>query len=481
MFFGLLRDPIAFDPHINYGASSSSLQGNVYDTLVEYAVDGSLTGALAEGWEASSDGLEYTFTLRQGVTYHDGATFESEDVIATFDRIMDEATGATRRPQLLNVAAYTADDDYTVTLSMTQPFATLLAVLATPETVIADKDWLESGVDPTQNMNGTGPFMLDEFEPNVRFVLVKNPNYWKPGLPYLDRIEQVPIPDDAARVNAIRSGEINFVEYVPWQNMAELNDDANYTLYQGFDLYNIVRLNPQRPPLDNKLVRQALNFAIDREAVIAVAFGGQGEEMTVGLFQTVSPWYNQELHGHWTYDPDRAMELLAEAGVDPTTVTLDFVVATISVHSDTAQVVAQYLQELGFGINIIQQDVPALTERRTTGDYQMMQDGLSLSYPDPDSYSTYFAIGGAAHARGVGYENETLDALLAQGRAEVDRDARQAIYLEFERELLEDAPWIFVLFRPQAEASVVTMKGYVRIPGIGLNTEAYMEYVWIDE
>jgi peptide/nickel transport system substrate-binding protein len=300
-------------------------------------------------------------------------------------------------------------------------------------------------------------------------------------LPYLDRIEQVPIPDDNARVNAIRSGEINFVEYVPWQNMAELDSDPKFTLYQGFDLYNIVRLNPQRPPLDNKLVRQALNFAIDREAVIDVAFGGQGEPMTVGLFQKISPWYNEELEGHWTYDPDRAGALLDEAGVDPTTVTLDFAVATISVHSDTGQVVAQYLQELGFGINIIQQDVPTLTERRTTGDYQMMQDGLSLSYPDPDAYSTYFAIGGAAHARGVNYENPVLDELLARGRSTIDREERQQIYLEFERELLEDAPWIFILFRPQAEASITAVKGYTRIPGIGLNSEAYLEYVWIDE
>lgn len=479
--FGLLRDPIGFDPHIAYGASSSSLQGNVYDLLVEYDLDGNLAGSLAEQWEISDDGLEYILNLRQGVTFHNGSEFTADDVIANFDRVLDEANSLARRTELANMESYEATDESTVTITMSNPYATLLSVFATPQMGIASKEWLESGVDPAREMNGTGPFMLDSFEPEVRYVLVKNPNYWKQGLPYLDEIEQLPIPDDNARMNALRSGEINFVEYVPWQNMAEIEQDSNYTLYKGFDTYNIVRLNPNRPPLDSELVRQALNYAIDREAVIAVAFGGEGQPITSGLFPKDSPWYQPDLEGHWSYDPERARELLAEAGVDPSTVTLDFAVATISVHSDTAQVVAQQLEELGFTINIIQQDVPTLTERRATGDYQMMQDGLSLSYPDPDAYSVYYDIGGSAYAAGVDYENQELADLLEQGRSELDPERRKEIYLEFERALLEEALWIYILHRPQAEASVAEVQGYARIPGVGLGSEAYMEYVWIEE
>jgi peptide/nickel transport system substrate-binding protein len=174
------------------------------------------------------------------------------------------------------------------------------------------------------------------------------------------------------------------------------------------------------------------------------------------------------------------MELLAEAGVDPSTVTLDFAVATISVHSDTGQVVAQQLEDLGFTVNIIQQDVPTLTERRTTGDYTMMQDGLSLSYPDPDAYSAYFDIGGAAYAQGVGFESQVLADLLEQGRTETDPDARKEIYLQFTEALLDEAPWIFILFRPQAEVMTSDVKGYVRISAIGLDSQGYMENVWID-
>lgn len=478
---GLLRDAIGFDPHIAYGASSSSLQGNVYDTLITYGLDGALTGGLAESWEVTDDGLEYTLALRRGVTFHEGQTFSADDVVANLDRIRVETNSLARRTELGNIDSYEAPDEQTITITLAAQYATLLAVLATNEVGIASGEWLALGVDPAREMNGTGPFMLDSFEPEVHYTLARNPNYWKSGLPYLDEINEMPIPDDNARVNALLSGEINFVEYVPWQNMAELDSNPDFTLFQGFDLYNLVRLNQSRPPLDNKLVRQALNYAIDRQAVIDVAFGGEGLPMTSGLFPSGSPWNNEELEGHWTYDPDRALSLLEEAGVDPTTVTLDFAVATISVHSDTAQVVAQYLEQIGFGINFIQQDVPTLTERRSTGDYQMMQDGLSLQYPDPDYYSVYFAIGGTAHAAGVGYENEELTEILERGRAETDFDVRKEIYLEFERALMEEAPWIFVLFRPQAEAMANSVQGYNRIPGLGLLSEAFLETLWIDE
>ena len=480
LLFGLLRDPIAFDPHINYGASSSSLQGNVYSTLIEYDAQGSLVGALAERWEVSSDGLQYVFTLRQGVTFHNGNPFNAADVVANFDRIRNEATGASRRAELSNLGSYEATDDYTVTVSLPAPFVTLLPVLATDELSIADKEWLDSGVDPTKEMNGTGAFILDSFEPEVKYTLVKNPNYWKPGLPYLDSVQQTPIPDDNARMNALRGGDINFVEYVPWQNMSEIGSDSNFTLYKGFDTYNIVRLNPNKPPFDNKLVRQAMNYAIDREAIIAVAFGGEGQAITSGLFPSDSPWYQQELEGYWSFDPAKAQALLAQAGIDPSTVTLNLTSATISVHLDTAQVVAQQLGQLGFTINIIQQDVPTLTERRSTGDYQMMQDGLSLAYPDPDAYSTYFTTGGAAYAKGVNYSNPTLDRLLATGRATTDPQERKRVYLQFEQALLDEAPWIFILFRPQAEASISAIQGYTRIPGIGLDSEGYLENLWIN-
>jgi peptide/nickel transport system substrate-binding protein len=478
--FGLLRDPIAFDPHINYGASSSTLQGNLYDTLVGWDDDGNIMPELAESWEIAEDRI-YTFHLQQGVTFHNGNSFTAADVVHTFDRILDEETGASRRTELSTMESYQAVDDNTVEVVLSEPYASLLAVLGGPESYIVNQEFSETGADYTNTVNGTGAFMLDDYEPDVRYVLVRNEDYWQSGLPRADRLVQMPIPDDTARINALRTGEINFVEYVPWQNMQELDDDPGFTLYQGFDLFNVVRLNPQRPPLDNPLVRQALNFAIDRQAIIDVAFGGQGIPITVALLQPGTPWYNEELDGHWSYDPDRAVALLEEAGFAPGDISLSFAAATISVHMDTAQVVAQQLQQLGLSVEITQQEVPTLTERRTTGDYQMMQDGLS-SRPDPDMvYTNFFGIGGSGYAAGVDYENEELEALLDQGRTTVEFEARKDIYRQFEEILVEEAPWIFIMWRPQAEASAANVRGYVRNPTLGLNTPRYMKHLWIEE
>lgn len=479
--FGLLRDPIAFDPHINYGASSSSLQGNVYNGLAGYDTAGNVAPMLAEKWEITPDGVTYTFMIRQGVTFHNGNPLTADDAVATFDRILNPDTKATRRTELSNVASHTAVDPRTFKVTLKQPYATLLSVLASSEAYVIDKESAQ-GFDFTKQMNGTGAFKLESAEKDVRYVLVKNPNYWERGLPYLDRIEQQPIPDDNARVNAFKSGQINFIEYLPFQNMDEIGKDSKFTLFKGFDLYNIVRLNSSRPPLDNAKVRQALNYAIDRQAVIDVAFGGQGIPITSGLLFKGTFWYNDELDGTWKYDPDKAKSLLAEAGfARPQDLKLDFLSATITVHQDTAQVIASQLQQLGIQVDLRPQDVPQLTERRTTGDYMMMQDGLSFQWPDPDYYSAYFATGGAAHAVGAKWSNKEMDDLLAKGRTTIDNNERKKIYKQFEDVLIREAPWIFVMFRPQAEASAANVKGYVRIPGIGLSSERYMQYMWIQK
>ncbi len=476
--FGLLRDPIAFDPHIAYGASSSSLQGNIYDSLVRYDIKGTIVPKLAKSWEVQENGTVYNFVLQQGVTFHDGTPFTAADVVYTFDRIRDPNTTANLKTQMANLDTYTAVDDHTVKVTLKQPYAVLMAILASEWAYIVSKVWGTAGNDFKKKENGSGPFKLDTFEPQVKYTLVKNDKYWVPNRPYMDKIVETVIADDTARVNAFKTGSINFIEYLPWQNMDELGKDPKYELYKGFDTFNLVRLNPNKPPLDKPEVRQALNYAIDRKAVIDVAFGGQGVPITVGLIPPGSFWYNQSLDGHWTYDKNKALSLLQQAGLKPSDIKLDFAVATISVHMDTAQAVAQQLQQLGMTVTIQQQDVPTLTKRRTTGEYQMMQDGLGEPWSDPDMYTTYFGKGGASYAAGVNFDDPQLDDLLAKGRQETDTTKRKAIYTQVEQRLFDLAPFIFILWRPQAEASVAALQGYVHIPGVGLGSERYMQDVW---
>lgn len=479
--YGLVRDPIAFDPHVNYGASSSSLQGNVYDSLVRYDPDGKIVPALAASWSQPQPAI-YVFRLQRNVTFHDGSAFTAADVAFTFKRVLDPEAHATRQKDLEGLLdGVRVADPYTIEVRLKHPSATFLDMLAGREMYVVSRKWAEAGGDFKKAENGTGPFRVASYEPNVRYVLERYPRAWDPAC--LDRVEEIPILDDRARVNALRSGQAEFIEYVPWQDIEYFFRTRGYRAYRGFDVFNMIRLNPQRPPLNNPRVRQALNFAINREAVSLTAFGGQAQSMDGFLIRKDSWAYNPETSKVWKSDPPRALALLKEAGIQrPQDVRLSFDSTTLTVHLDTAQVVATMLRSLGIEVDLHLMDVPTLVQKRVTGDYTMMMDGLSLPWGDPDVYYQYFHSTGTAHAAAVKFKDDRLDQLLDEGRRLTDRTKRREIYSQVERILYQDAPWIFAVWRPQAEAASTAVKGYFRLPGgLGTYTPAYLNRVWIEK
>jgi len=479
--FAIHRDPIGLDPHVNYGATSSSLQGNVYDSLVEYDARGRVGPALAESWSQPQPNA-YIFRLRRGVTFHDGAPFSSADVAYTFQRIRDPQTKATRQRDLDDlVDRVFTPDPYTVEVRLKQPSATFLDLLAGREMYIVSKRWSEAGGDFKKAQNGTGPFRLTGYEPSVKYMLERTPRAWSP--PCLDRVELIPIQDDKARVNALKSGQVDFLEYLPWQDVEFFIRERGYKVYRGYDVFNFVRLNPNRPPFNNPKVRQALNFVINRQTVAIVAFGGQGQPMDGFLLRRDSWAYDPKTSKVWKTDQERALTLLREAGYqNPADLRLVFESVSLSVHFDSAQVILQALRALGMTVDFRIIEVPILLQKRGTGDYTMLMDGLSLPWSDPDAYFEYFHSTGAAYARGAKFRNERLDQLLDEGRRITDQTRREVIYAEAERILAAEAPWIFVLWRPQSEAGRNTVRGYNRLPGgLGTNTTAFLERMWIDK
>ncbi|HUG13585.1 MAG TPA: ABC transporter substrate-binding protein [Thermomicrobiales bacterium] len=466
-------------PQIDHTISTTLLQLNVYDTLISYDPEGFLAPALAESWE-TPDELSYVFHIREGVTFHDGAPLTAADVVFSFDRILDEETGATRRPEFARMASYEATDDFTVAVTMQEPYATFLSVLANRAATIVSSAFQG---DYDREMNGTGPFTLESFEPDVQYVLVKNPDYWQPGMPYLDRVEVLAIPDDSARIAALRSGDVNFAEYIPSQFVAELDADPNFTVFSGYDIYNYIRINVNREPMTDPLVRQALNYAIDREVVIDLAFVGLGVPMTVGLIPPNDPvWYSQELDGHWSYDPDKALELLAEAGYDdPSELSFTLESSSEPNHLDSAQIIVEQWRAIGISAELQPLESAVRVDKRFSGDYTIMFDGAANPWTDPDFYSLYISSEGPVYAVGIGFSDDEIDRLLEEGRSVADVAARQAIYLELERRLLEVTPFVFINFRPQAEACAANVKGYVRVPGVGSASPQFMEWLWIDD
>jgi ABC-type transport system substrate-binding protein len=479
--FGLYRDPVGLDPHLNYGATSSSLQGNVYDTLVTYDVHGNIAPALAASWSQPQPTL-YIFSLRRNVTFHDGTPFTAADVLYSFKRILDPQTKATREKEFEElIESVQARGDDAVEVRLRHPSATFLDILAGRETFIVSRRWAEAGGDFKKAMNGTGAFRLASYEPNVRYILERFPKAWDPAS--LDRVELAPILDDRARVNALKSGQADFIEYLPWQDTEFLMRSRDFRVYRGFEVFNMIRLNPTRPPLVNLKVRQALNFAINRETVSLTAFGGQAQLMDGFLLRKDAWAYNPETSKVWTYDPQRALALLKDAGLQrPQDLHLVLDSANLTVHLDTAQVVATMLRSWGATVDLKINDVATLFQKRVTGDYTMMMDGLSLPWADPDFYYRYFHSTGTAYAAAVKFKNARLDQLLEEGQRITDRNKRRAVYADVERILFQEAPWIFVVWRPQAEAARSVVKGYVRLPGgLGALSVGYLNRVWIEK
>ena len=478
--YGLVRDPIGLDPHIDYGASNSSMQGNLYDGLVQYDRNGQVAPDLALSWTQPAPST-YVFKLRQGVVFHDGTPLTAADVVATFQRIMDPSNHATWQATFVDlVAGVRAVDDVTVEVALKRPNAVFLLMLASPEAYVISKKWMAAGGDFKHAENGTGPFRLASYEPNTRWVLQRYPGAWHQAC--LDGIVETPILDDRARVDALKSGQADFIEYVPWQDYAAFSKSPDFKLYTGFETYNIVRLNPSRPPLTNPAVRQALNFLVNRRTISLTAFGGLADPMTEFLFRPDQWVYNPKVDQVWRYDPQHALVLLREAGVAPQDLHLDFTSTTLSVHLDSAQAIVAMLKTAGVTVNLRLIDVPELLQERLNGNYMMLMDGLSLAWPDPDVYYNYYHSGGVAYAKAVNFKDPALDQLLEQGRATVDQASRKAIYNNAERLLYQDAPWIYLVFRPQGEAARSYVKGYVHLQHqLGSFSTKYMGSVYIQK
>ncbi|MEO8394871.1 MAG: ABC transporter substrate-binding protein, partial [Chloroflexota bacterium] len=305
-------DATGLDPHTQTAFASFRLLELIYEPLVELAPDLSVTPALAESWEFSEDATTLTFHLREGVKFHDGSDMTSADVAASFNRILDEETGASARANYTSIESIDTPDDLTVVFNLSQPDVPLLAAMATTNAAIVPSEMVEGG-DFASTAVGTGPFKLDSWTPDQTTVLSANADWWGDG-PNLDGIEIRIIPDETSILAALRAGQIDF---------AQLNDPLVATLLDGDPTvqlnriqtidYHVLQLNAARAPLDILEVRQAMSCAIDRQEVLDSAALGEGAvtgPMTAPAFRVP----DNELFCY-TKDLDRARQLMADAGM----------------------------------------------------------------------------------------------------------------------------------------------------------------------
>jgi peptide/nickel transport system substrate-binding protein len=451
-------EPDRLDPHLTSAYASFQVLENVYDTLVQPAADLSMEPALAESWEISDDNLTWTFTLRDGVTFHNGRALTAEDVVYSYDRIMDPDVGAANSFRFASIDEVVATDDRTVEIRLTRPTPNLLVNIGGFKGMaIIPQEIVDDGTIDSFPI-GTGPFRFVSSSPDQGILLEKNPDYWRAGegLPHLDGIRFVQIPDPTVKLTNLRTGEADWIDGVPPQNLDELANDSSVVLQRvpGGD-YHYFALNQNREPFDNVDVRRAIAMAIDREVITEAAQFGAATSN-----QTAIPASNFWANNYAPFTPgdtDGAAALLESAGVSD--LTIEFMVSSDFPETVTqAQVIASQLAAIGVTVEISDVDFGTWLDRQGQGDF----DAFMLSWIgniDPDDF--YYA---QHHSDGTfnfqGYSNPEVDALLDEARVETDQDARKALYDEAARLIVDEASYIYLYNPENVQAWGPQLEGY---------------------
>jgi len=453
-------DTTGLDPHTQTAFASFRLLELIYEPLVNLNAELVVVPSLAETWTFAEDGKTLTLNLRQGVTFHNGADFTAEDVVATFNRILDEDTAAAARANYLNIASIDTPDDFTVVFNLSDPDVPLLAALATTNAAIVDSADIESG-DVATVANGTGPFSLENWTPDQTTTLAANADWWGDG-PQVDGIEIRIIPDETSILAALRAGTIDFALLNDPLVATLLVDDPTIVLNRVPSIaYHVLRLRGAVPPLDQLEVRQAISCAIDRQEVLDTASLGEGV-VTGPLTMAAFALPTDEL---FCYQKDlaKARELMAQAGVEG--FTLKVIAANAeppTAESEATNIKAQ-LAEIGITVEIESMELSVYVDRWLAGDFEA---AIALNGGRPDPYTMYArywqSTGNLNNV--AGYSDATLDELMASGRAETDPEARYNIFADFQRHLAEQAPWTWLYVGYEYTAQQPYVSGFVPSP-----------------
>lgn len=458
--------PVGLDPHVVTAFSSFAVIGQIYDGLLEVNAGLALEPALATSWTVSDDGLTYVFQLRDGVKFHNGRTMTAEDVVYSFDRIMNPETGSPQASRFNEVASLVATGPLEVTFTLKEPFAPFLSNL-TNLTVVPREVVEANGGSLQQAAVGTGPFMLKEIVPDTYVLLVANPDYYRPGQPKLAELRYNVVPEASTRAAGMRTGTYNLIPDVDPATAETLKNARGVTLMGVQDLaYTLLGLNVSRAPFNDPLVREAINYAIDRDEIVdAVYFGNAvpGGPLSPGLEEWATPVSNFPCYAT---NPDKARELLAQAGY-PNGFDADLITfGTIQVVSDVAQVVQAQLATVGIRLKVNVAEFGAFVQAWRNSDFDTFVS-LNGGSTDPDGYLyRTFVTGGSTNV--FKFSDPSVDELLKLGRTTTDHAERVNVYDHLQKRLACTGPIAHIAYGTLFSAVSDNVVGFQQLPTRGL-------------
>lgn len=464
------------DPYNASDTLSQAVAKSFYEGLFGFDKDMKLVNVLAESWDASADGLLYTVKLRQGVKFQNGEDFNAAAVKKNYERVMDKKNGLKRYVLFSNIDRVDAVDEHTVRFTLKKPFSAFINQLAHPSNAMICPGELDKwGAQIAFHPCGTGPFVMKDYNPSEVLRVERNPSYWRTGYPKVDAITWKPVVENSTRVAMLLTGEAQYAFPLPAEQVKQVERHDSVRIDSTRSIINrYVEMNLTHKVFQDVRVREALNYAINKQALVKVAFAGQADPATGVAPLDVD--YAVKL-GPWPYDPKKARELLKEAGYPN-----GFKVKLWSGYNHTtAMKIIQFLQQqLGqVGVKV---EVRALEAGQRTAlveavkpedsahdlyyigwssstgemDYAIRPLLATSSFTPVDSNESY-------------YSNAEVDQKIMDALATTDRAEKAKLYEDIQRQVWKDAPWIFLVSERNIAGAAKNLSGFFIQPDASFN------------
>jgi oligopeptide transport system substrate-binding protein len=458
------NDPASLDPAQATDYYATTIANQIFDSLVEFDARLNVVPGLAQSWSSSRDGIAWTFNLRKAVQFHNGREMTADDVVYSLSRLLDpsvrspwgrlldkvEGASAFQEGSAREVEGIRAVDRYTVQITLSDPFTPFISILGLPHTSVVPKEDVERlDADFATSPMGTGPFRFVRWERDREITLEANKHYFL-GRPALDRVRFLIFPGNSVgnMIRAFEQGELEESPIPPERRKEMLNSNTYKVIRKPVLSILLFGFNLERPPFNAREVRQAFNYAVDK---IRMNQEIQANRYVVarGILPPGMPGYNPEVQGY-SYDPDKAKELLARAGhpggTGLTPVTVSSTLKSTEIRQE-CEAVRQYLKNIGVEAELGEFEAwPAFQRALEQGETQLFRYAWYADYPDPDNflYPLFHSQSATNYFR---YRNPIVDGLLDEARRETDELRRVKLYREAEQLILNDAPGVMVLHR----------------------------------
>src|SRR5579864_238235 len=437
--FGQIGDLVNLDPHFNQGSSENTWLP--YDRLTTYDLSFQPHPMLAESWDVSSDARQVKFNLRKGVQFHSGREMTSDDVKYSILRVRDPKIGVAQYAAQSNwFQGVETPDKYTVVLTSDNPRPLMFDFFEVLN--IADRDVVD-GPDAKNKDGGTGPFIFTEWAPGDHATYARNPNYWQTGRPYLDSVRVSFLRDAQAMVVQFEADSLDLIRNPTKAEFVRLKGNTQYQAIQhpaNVGAYGL-GINVKRPPLDNKQVRQALNYAIDRKRFVDTILDGVGTPLSLPWAETF-PMYEANKSTFYTFDLDKARGLLAGAGISD--LTLEMIPNPGDPDSVTfAEMYQSDLAKIGITQNIVKLDMAAWSDQVNGNKFAgLYVAGSNLALSPGTIFTVSRPIGPVNNNEG--FEDETYSRLVSELALETDPVKQKQLYSQLNDILLDECFFNFL-------------------------------------